>query len=167
MQEEKKRQQPVTRRVRSFSESFKNLFRPPRSRDSSPTNVTRIPYRSSSTSPKRSSEPPRRSTVSAQILGPKILQYASVVIHWSVAPRACHIHLDRQEVVLVIVLPDIALYLGKNRKLLTVYQNTKDLLLILFMAYGVHVQEVHLFRHVTVQMERQVHQTVNGLWILY
>lgn len=71
MQEEKKRQQPVTRRVRSFSESFKNLFRPPRSRDSSPTNVTRIPYRSSSTSPKRSSEPPRRSTVSAQILGPK------------------------------------------------------------------------------------------------
>lgn len=66
-QEEKTRHRPVTRRVRSFSESFKCLFKSPHSRGSSPINVTQLPYRSSSISPKRSSEPPRRSTISAQL----------------------------------------------------------------------------------------------------
>ncbi|CAI4044467.1 putative serine/threonine protein kinase KKQ8 SKDI_11G0520 [Saccharomyces kudriavzevii IFO 1802] len=69
-QEDRKHQRPVTRRVRSFSESFKCLFKSPHSRGLSPINVTRLPYRSSSTSPKRSSEPARRSTISAQS-GPK------------------------------------------------------------------------------------------------
>ncbi|KOG98166.1 putative serine/threonine protein kinase KKQ8 [Saccharomyces eubayanus] len=55
------------RRARSFSESFKCLFKPSRSRGASPSNVTRLPYRSSSSSPKRNSEPPRRSTISAQL----------------------------------------------------------------------------------------------------
>ncbi|CAI4034606.1 hypothetical protein SMKI_11G0520 [Saccharomyces mikatae IFO 1815] len=70
MQEEKKRQRPIARRVRSFSESFKCLFKSPHLRSSSPPNVTQLPYRSSSTSPKRSSKPLRRATISAR-LNPK------------------------------------------------------------------------------------------------